>query len=121
MEQCKKQLDAHLFILHPQLCPALLRVQGQCVANSENQLMAAIEPLTTYTLEEFKTVHIAKMKLVRTVVEIILYPDPPMYKACIRTRNACELLGNFVPLGSVYMTVVKVVPRVCKSWWYHYV
>lgn len=64
MEQCKKQLEAHLFILHPQLCPALLRVQAHCVNNSERQLMAAIEPLTTYTLEEFKTVHVAKMKLV---------------------------------------------------------
>ena len=66
MEQCKKQLDAHLFILHPQLCPALLRVQGQCVASTENKLMAAIEPFTTYTLEEFKTVHVTKMRLVST-------------------------------------------------------
>ena len=64
MEQCKKQLDAHLFILHPQLCPALLCIQGQCVTNTESQLMAAIEPMTTYTLEEFKTVHVTKMKLV---------------------------------------------------------
>lgn len=67
MEQCKKQLEAHLFILHPLLCPALLRVQANCVNNSERQLMAAIEPLTTYTLEEFKTVHVAKMKLVSTM------------------------------------------------------
>lgn len=64
MEQCKKQLEAHLFILHPQLRPALLLVQSQCVTNTENKLMAAIEPLTTYTLEEFKTVHFTKMKLV---------------------------------------------------------
>ena len=64
MEQCKKQLKAHLFILHPDLRPALLHVQSQCVTNTENKLMAAIEPLTTYTLEEFKTVHFTKMKLV---------------------------------------------------------
>ena len=64
MEQCKKQLKAHLFILHPDLRPALLHVQSQCVINTENKLMAAIEPLTTYTLEEFKTVHFTKMKLV---------------------------------------------------------
>ena len=64
MEQCKKQLEAHLFILHPQLRPALLLVQSQCVSNTESKLMAAIEPLTTYTLQEFKTVHFTKMKLV---------------------------------------------------------
>lgn len=74
MEQCKKRLDAHLFILHPQLCPALLHVQKQCVANSEQQLMAAIEPLTTYTLEEFKTVHVTKMRLVYTTIDTYIHP-----------------------------------------------
>lgn len=70
MEQCKKQLEAHLFILHPLLCPALLQIQANCVNNSETQLMAAIEPLTTYTLEEFKTVHVAKMKLVSIMLRV---------------------------------------------------
>lgn len=73
MEQCKKQLEAHLFILHPQLCPTLLQVQAHCVTNSERQLMAAIEPLTTYTLEEFKAVHVAKMKLVSMNIKVSIF------------------------------------------------
>lgn len=65
MEQCKKSLEANLFILHDKLCPALLIVRGQCEMYCESKLMAAIEDNTTYTLDEFKTCHITKMKLVR--------------------------------------------------------
>ena len=65
MEECKKSLEANLFILHNKLRPALLVVRGQCEIHCESKLMAAIEPKTTYTLDEFKTCHITKMKLVR--------------------------------------------------------
>ena len=64
MQQCKKSLMGNLFILHPKLRPALLKVRAQCEVNCESKLMAAIDPATTYTLEEFKTVHIGKMGLV---------------------------------------------------------
>lgn len=70
---CKKVLEKNLFILHPKLRPALLEVHNQCVANMETLLMAAIDPGTTYTLEEFKTCHMAKMALVRPS----LLPPPP--------------------------------------------
>ena len=64
MEQCRKSLEAHLFILHAKLRPALLQVRGQCEHNTVKQLMAAIDPNTTYTLDEFRTCHMAKLKLV---------------------------------------------------------
>lgn len=64
MQQVKKSLMGNLFILHPKLRPALLKVRAQCEVNCENKLMAAIDPGTTYTLEEFKMCHIAKMGLV---------------------------------------------------------
>ena len=64
MEECKKSLESNLFILHHELCPALLMVKGQCEVSCEEKLMAAIEDNTTYTLEEFKTCHSAKLRLV---------------------------------------------------------
>ena len=64
MEECKKSLESNLFILHHELCPALLMVKGQCEVSCEEKLMAAIEENSTYTLEEFKTCHSAKLRLV---------------------------------------------------------
>ena len=70
MQQCKKSLMGNLFILHPKLRPALLKVRARCEVNCESKLMAAIDPGTTYTLEEFKTVHYAKMGLVGNCIII---------------------------------------------------
>ena len=64
MQQCRKSLNADLFILNDHLRPALLELRLQCETHCQNMLMAAIEPSTTYTLEEFKTCHFTKMQLV---------------------------------------------------------
>ena len=65
MHECRKSLEENLFILHPQLSPALLEVRGQCEADYEKKLMLAIEAGTTYTLDEFRDCHMGKMGLVR--------------------------------------------------------
>lgn len=64
MEQCKEYLKENLFILNPRLGPALLNLQTKCTFSLEDKLMAAIEPSTTYTLEEFKRCHLVKLQLV---------------------------------------------------------
>ena len=74
---CKKALEKNLFILHPKLRPALLEVHNQCVGNMETLLMAAIDLGTTYTLEEFKTCHMAKMALVRPLRSA---PSPHLFQ-----------------------------------------
>ena len=65
MHECRKSLEENLFILHPQLSPALLEVRGQCEADYEKKLMLAIEAGTTYTMDEFRECHMGKMGLVR--------------------------------------------------------
>ena len=86
----------NLFILHPELRPALLKVRAQCEANCENKLMAAIDPGTTYTLEEFKTCHIAKMGLVGNYINLLttvnyslLYTVEPLLKEISKIRTPC--------------------------------
>ncbi len=64
MEECKQHLESNLFILHYNLCPALLMVKGQCEVRCEDKLMAAIDKNTTYTLAEFKTCHLTKLRMV---------------------------------------------------------
>ena len=64
MEECKQHLESNLFILHYNLCPALLMVKGQCEIRCEDKLMAAIDKNTTYTLAEFKTCHLTKLRMV---------------------------------------------------------
>ena len=65
MDQCMRSLKENLFILHPQLSMALLRIRARCQLSLAGQLLTAIEPNTTYTLEEFKMCHIVKLRLVR--------------------------------------------------------
>ena len=64
MELCKGLLKENLFILHPRLSPALLAIQEKCASNLKDKLMVAVEPSTTYTLEEFKRCHHVKLQLV---------------------------------------------------------
>lgn len=94
MQECRKSLEANLFILHPKLCPALLEVRKQCEASYESKLMAAIEEGTTYTLEEFKTCHMGKMGLVSlSLAEFHTWVRE-------RVRQACEdalIDQGFVP------------------------
>ncbi len=64
MEQSKESLRQNLFILHPRLSPTLLKVQTKCELSLQDMLLSAIEPNTTYTLEEFKKCHLVKLQLV---------------------------------------------------------
>ncbi|XP_065911794.1 dynein axonemal heavy chain 6-like [Dysidea avara] len=61
---CEKSLEENLFILHKNLCPALLGVREECLRMSTSELMVAIHPGETYTLEEFMTCHEGKMGIV---------------------------------------------------------
>ncbi len=65
MNQCKESLRENLFILHPHLSYALLKLWARCHMSLEEMLLTAIEPNTTYTLEEFKKCHLVKLQLVR--------------------------------------------------------
>ena len=65
MNECKESLRENLFILHPQLSYALLKLRAKCQHSLEDMLLTAIEPNTTYTLEEFKKCHLVKLQLVR--------------------------------------------------------
>lgn len=94
MQQCKKFLEAELFILNDHLRPALLELRLQCESHCQNMLMAAIELSTTYTLEEFKTCHFTKMRLVSiSLSELHQWVRGRVRQACEEGLEALE----FVP------------------------
>ena len=64
MAHCRRLLEENLFFLNPCLVLALLEVKEETEAIVTKQLMAAIDPGTTYTLEEFQECHMAKMGFV---------------------------------------------------------
>ena len=66
MSRCSRYLKENLFLLHRELCPALLQVRTMAEDICENHLMVAIDPGTTYSLEEFSECQLAKMGFVST-------------------------------------------------------
>ena len=68
ISRCHKELEENLFLLHPSLSPALLQLRSLAEDICTNQLMAAIDPGTTYTLDEFKDCQLAKMGFVSYIL-----------------------------------------------------
>lgn len=64
IKRCRKSLDESLFLLHPSLRPALLEIKCLIENIIQTEIMAAIDPETTYTLEEFQDSQLGKMGLV---------------------------------------------------------
>jgi len=59
VQKCSRTLNAHLFALDPTLCDSLLRARGLCVRIAAWSLLE-VNPVTTYTLEEFEVAQRAK-------------------------------------------------------------
>lgn len=82
MTLCRKSLEENLFVLHRCLSPALLRLKHEAENICENELMAAIDPNTTYTLEEFRSCQLGKMGIVSVDMWLpcILHVGRPTFK-----------------------------------------